>query len=764
MKNHIYALAFLALSVSACQDEFNQAQINCPTASAPEFVATTEQYIQTTRTYMNYDRTIFWSKGDLLAIFRSRSAADKYKLADETAGTGQGRFTLMSGAGDGSATEMEGAPNIAFYPYMESLSCSNAGSGAYKIGGVVLPAVQCYASDSFGNGAFPMAAVTDSDDDNSLQFRNVMGAIQLEFTGDETVKYIRIEGNNAEKLSGAATVTAYNDGRTPTIEMDDNASAYAALDCGAGVRLTQGTLTSFTIALPPVLFSKGFKVTVTNTENINKVISTSVQTNEVLRSSVLHMPGIDLGTVQGEYNELTHITLTESSKDFANPERGFYYARSTGYPLTASSIQAARLKNVTIFHIGYLITEYIESDIADSFLQRIRNEMQMLRENGAKCVMRFSYKDSAGEEDKPWDATPAQVARHIQQLKPILQEYGDVIMCFQAGFVGVWGEWYYTSNFVSSPSTPEEHALRKEVVDAMLEALPSDRMVALRTPAFKRMMYAESYTDTLTAATAYNGSARARISCFNDCFGASSSDYGTFSGDESREYWKKETRYVLMGGETCGVSDYCTCTASLKDMEDYHWTYLNNDYHQDVIAGWENGGCLDEIRRRLGYRLSLTDIYHTPVLIPGNDFNIAFKIRNSGFAAPMNGRAVELIMIDGNGRKTVWECPETDPRFWFAGETVEIEKTLNIPADATGECTIYLNLPDPKATLHDNPLFSIRLANDGIWVENEGYNKLLTLTATDTPEEPEPEPEPEPGSPSATGEDAVQGSEFNPWG
>ena len=255
--------------------------------------------------------------------------------------------------------------------------------------------------------------------------------------------------------------------------------------------------------------------------------------------------------------ELTLVEFTESNKIFANPERGFYYARSTSYPLTATSVQAARLKNVTIFHIGYLITEYIESDIADSFLQRIKTEMQILRDNGAKCVLRFSYKDSAEETDKPWDATPEWVARHIQQLKPVLQEYGDVIMCFQAGFVGVWGEWYYTSNFVSSPSTPEEHALRKGVVDAMLEALPSDRMVALRTPAFKRMMYAESYTDTLTVATAHNGSARARISCFNDCFGASSNDTGTFDNEETREYWRKESRYTFMGGETCGLSDYC---------------------------------------------------------------------------------------------------------------------------------------------------------------------------------------------------------------
>lgn len=761
MKKYISIIASFVTIFTGCQSEVT----DIVTINGPEFQATVESFEDATRTSMTTDRKIIWSKGDLLAVFQGRTMADKYRLTDQTAGTGQGKFSIVSQGDNDSSSELDGAPNIAFYPFMESLVCSNSGASSYSISNVNIPAVQSYVSDSFGNGAFQMAAVTGDVTDHSLRFKNVMGAMKLQLTGSETIRSIRIEGKNSEKLSGSATITVHTDGRTPSIAMSETSSTSVILDCGNGVKLSQRTPTSFIIALPPVRFSKGFKVTITNSDNISKVIQTSVGTNEVLRSSILVMPGIDLSTVKGEFEELVHTTLTESDRDIANPERGFYYARSTTYPLSKTHVQAARLQNVTIFHIGYLITDYIESYIADSFLQRIRTEMQILRDNGAKCILRFSYKDSAGEEDKPWDATPEWVDRHIQQLKPILQEYGDVIMCFQAGFVGVWGEWYYTSNFISSPSTPQEHSLRKNVVDAMLDALPSDRMVALRTPAFKRMMYAESYTDTLTIATAYNGSARARISCYNDCFGASSSDYGTFNGEETREYWKKETRYVLMGGETCGVSSYCTCNASLKDMEDYHWSYLNNDYHKDVIAGWENGGCLDEIKRRLGYRLSLTDIYHSRSLTPGENFNIVLKIKNTGFAAPMNGRAVELIMVDGNGHKTVWECPDIDPRYWFAGETVTIDKTVKIPADATGECTLYLNLPDPKTTLHDNPLFSIRLANDGIWMEEEGYNKLFFLPAAEESDNPEQEPEPgeNPGSTSATGENLIHGSEFNPW-
>ena len=39
-----------------------------------------------------------------------------------------------------------------------------------------------------------------------------------------------------------------------------------------------------------------------------------------------------------------------------------------------------------------------------------------------------------------------------------------------------------------------------------------------------------------------------------------------------------------------------------------------------------------------------------------------------------------------------------------------------------------MNLPDPCETLHNNPLFSIRLANENTWQENTGYNLLYSFT------------------------------------
>lgn len=426
-------------------------------------------------------------------------------------------------------------------------------------------------------------------------------------------------------------------------------------------------------------------------------------------------------------SELVTESFSENDRIFANPERGFYKhfdcLKSSASPLSVSAVQAERTgNNVTLFYTGHYLTEFVKSDISDKYLQLFRKNMQALRDGGAKCILRFAYTND--QDKKPWDATPEWVARHIEQLKPIIQEYSDVILCFQSGFIGVWGEGYYTDNFFFDPQTPEEHAKRKVVVDAMLDAIPSDRQVALRTPMFKRNMYATSYTDTLTLATAYDGSAKARLGAFNDCFGAAADDYGTFLGQDTREYWKKDTRYTLMGGETCNVSDYCKCKQSMKDLEDYHWTYLNQGYNASVLSRWESEGCMDDVKRRLGYRLSLSEVSVSKNPSPGAGFRVRISLKNSGFAAPANPRAVELVLVDGEGNKTVYALNDVDPRYWFAGQTNIVDKLINLPDDASGKCTLYLNLPDPKETLHDNPLYSIRLANDDVWESKTGYNKI----------------------------------------
>ncbi len=440
--------------------------------------------------------------------------------------------------------------------------------------------------------------------------------------------------------------------------------------------------------------------------------------------------------VQGpNYDGLTEVTYTSHDKRIINPERGFYSQKSYHSvgdgSLSKSAVSAARTAGRSLFLTLFYLTDYIDGDIEQAYLTNMQATFDNLRAGGGKAIVRFAYKNNESNSNKPWDATQEQVARHIEQVTPILRKNADVIYTVQAGFIGVWGEWYYTSNFHFPINTDEQYADRRKVVDGLLAALPKDRQVELRTPEFKMRMYGVALEDTLTLATAHNGTDLARLAGHNDCFLASTSDTGTFEdkrGTGDWLFWDAESRYTIMGGETCGTgAKLHHCENAIKRMEEQHWSYLNIGYHQDVISTWQNEKCFPEIENRLGYRLALANAYYTPTATAGGDFRVVLNIENKGFAAPMNPRGCELVLVGGN-TKEVFKL-NVDPRFWFERTITNIDTTITLPANlAAGEYKLYLNLPDGYESLAGDPKYSIQLANDNIWDAKTGYNFLTNVT------------------------------------
>ena len=434
---------------------------------------------------------------------------------------------------------------------------------------------------------------------------------------------------------------------------------------------------------------------------------------------------------------LETVTYTESDEVIPNPERGFYSTRevhkASATPINASAVNTSRTQGRTLYLFEYYLTDYVTSDIAEDYLNLIRQNFQAIRENGAKALIRFAYSNGYENSDRPFDATEAQVLRHVAQLKPILQEYSDVIYVMQAGFVGSWGEWYYTENFKMNPISQADYQPRKHLLEALLDALPQNRQIEVRTPTFKMKIFGYALADTLTAAEAHTGTVKARIGGHNDCFLASDNDTGTFNSKTEREYWMAETKYTIMGGETCGLAKYCNCAdgdnydGAVTTMEKYHFSYLHISYHPQVIARWKSDQCFDEIDKRLGYRLVLREGGFTEQPAAGSDFRIKLKMENVGFAAPMNPRNAEFVLSGSDGKVVKTWPVNSDPRTWHSGPFT-LDQTIKLPEGISGSYVLSLNLPDPEPTLSGNPRFSIRLANTGVWDEKTGFNALKTIT------------------------------------
>lgn len=426
--------------------------------------------------------------------------------------------------------------------------------------------------------------------------------------------------------------------------------------------------------------------------------------------------------------ELEKVTYRPSEEVICNPERGFFthqeYATDNDHAITPEFLNEYRNKGMSLIFTAYYMRNFKDKLISEEYLQRIRNNMLALRKGGAKCVLRFAYTSS--ENEKPWDAPWTLTKQHIQQLKPIFDEFSDVICVLEAGFVGVWGEWYYTDHYNYQPKK-NEYGPRRKVLDALLKVMPKDRMISVRYPVAKLFTFNLNHTDTITQETAYNGSDLSRISFHNDCFLADTDDMGTFGENpDYRKFWEWETKYVAMGGETCQLSEYSNCENAVTDFAKYHWSYINIDYHPAVINQWEDEHCMTEIKKRLGYRFTLSDGYFTPKGKIGHPYEIVLKLQNTGWAAPFNPRDVEIIFVHKKKKDNKYKIKlKEDPRFWFPEEQITIRVQFGLPTSMpSGEYDIYLNLPDPKPTISTRWEYSIQLANRDVWNKQYGYNKI----------------------------------------
>lgn len=336
-------------------------------------------------------------------------------------------------------------------------------------------------------------------------------------------------------------------------------------------------------------------------------------------------------------------SYSPSDLDIINPERGLYAQytydpnniEGSTDPLAENDLVADRSNNISLVFRLYYLSQFLPPDIdndppthiSQAFLDFIEDDLETIRRVGQKAIIRFAYQYSASTY--PCDIVHSkdpglnQVLMHIDDVGQILSDNSDVIAVVQAGFIGTWGEWFYTNgdfssiSFSNSPSrcrvspcpcdldsesdtycTYETGELdqngdpildengnpiratceiqsysanwsnRKLVTDRLLNYLPDSRSIQVRTPQYKNEMYGSGgrpvLTDALDNYFAFDGSELARIGHHNDCFLAAFQEGGTYSSDpvestNEKAYLEMETRFLPMGGETCAHNSPTSC-------------------------------------------------------------------------------------------------------------------------------------------------------------------------------------------------------------
>lgn len=315
MKKLLIFSTIAAFALTGCQ--IDEPEITDVQEQKAVFTATIDDGFDNdaTRTSLDSNGNVLWKAGDQVSIFYKSTINEQYQVTDASDGkttAGLSPVSSTSGSSESSPSFVAGGEitnNVAFYPYASGTELSKTGS-AYTLSKVQLPTTQVYAEGSFGNGAFPMAAVTSSTTDMNLKFKNVLGGLKLQLKGSAKIASITVIGNADEILCGSANVTVSSTA-VPKISLTDtDADAKTVtLNCGtAGVQLNSETATTFIIALPPVTMAKGFTVTVTDTYGRNMKIETT-KSQTITRSNLLAMPEVDyVGTVEDYNSEPFTIT------------------------------------------------------------------------------------------------------------------------------------------------------------------------------------------------------------------------------------------------------------------------------------------------------------------------------------------------------------------------------------------------------------------------------------------------------------------------
>jgi Domain of unknown function (DUF4832)/Domain of unknown function (DUF4874) len=422
----------------------------------------------------------------------------------------------------------------------------------------------------------------------------------------------------------------------------------------------------------------------------------------------IFLMGCQPASTSPEPASVAHTYVT-SDASILNPERGFF----TPYELPGTAgFSPVRATGNTLVHLNIRLDEWREADIPQNVLDGLQTNFDDIREAGIKAIIRFAYNQGPYPDSEP-DASKAQILRHIEQLTPLLQTNSDVIAWLEAGFIGAWGEWHTSTNGLDNLTD------KRDILNALITAVPN-RYVQVRYPA----NIIDMFPNPDEAATA-------RVAHHNDCFLSSDTDVGTYERDSvitidrDKAYLSELTRFTPMSGETCAPNPpRSECKSALPEMALLHFSAINEAYHKGILRSWEQGGCMEEINNRMGYRLSLTSADFNEKVRPGGILNLSVNLQNTGFASIINERHLYVILVGRDDIPPYKVKLDMDPRTWEPG-TATFTIKLRIPSNiSAGAYQLALWLPDGYASLQDNPLYAIRFANENVFDPSTGYNVL----------------------------------------
>ncbi len=403
------------------------------------------------------------------------------------------------------------------------------------------------------------------------------------------------------------------------------------------------------------------------------------------------------------------LTGDQTTKMLFNPDRGFrleaYYNVLTGngYP-SNTGVDAYTFFDSLLYdyaadypqlsQLFFYVTEYYNRDFDQVLFDKLNEFFQHAREKKIRLLIRFVYQWD--ETDKVSGPTPQQIIRHIQQLGPIIEKNRDVIHCWQAGFIGLWGEWHNSIY----PMTDQDKA---DILTALVDNSPADLFIQTRMV---------EYRDTVPD----SDPRKARISYHDDYLTGEPNRWscGLTPGDPAYERMISQSSQLLIDGEMPWGNDKqmgekFNGLSMAKYLSERHYTSMSlihnyRDAGPCTMTYWQdqyitaptldaNGlryspawfrkadgsvqrkTIFEYIQQHLGYYLEANAVQ---AISSDKTVQASAEIMNYGFAAPLGMKSFELVLVDEAGKivssKSVAAMADFQP-----GQKVKVQATLTVP-------------------------------------------------------------------------------------
>lgn len=422
-----------------------------------------------------------------------------------------------------------------------------------------------------------------------------------------------------------------------------------------------------------------------------------------------------------------------------NPEKGFWFSYNPPGqgipgnfsiphdPLKVKDLQALRKQGITLIRDCILIGEHMFEPLSQKTMERLDNDFMACRQAGIKTIPRLMHNWGMSDYDADIDIVLIQ----IEQLKPLIKKYEDVIFYWHLGILGGTAEGGGSGSRYGDFIGITDKGRR--LIEKFLEVLPKKRMLGVRFPSTKLQYLGLTYDDAVTEEESFSGTDKSRICYFSDCVLYDWRDTNFYSYGEECEgklFFMEDSKYVIHSGEPFTDSEFSLRVNIEKYMEMYHLTTLALNQYDAAMTykKWQDSGEYAMMQTRMGYSFYMRSIEADDISRSGYELHITAEMGNMGVAPIVNPRDIAIILRNEQTNEEVKILVEMKGKsqlfFPQPQEVKEFNLSVSLPSGMkSGRYGLLISFPDPCETISNRPEYSIRLYNSDMWEENTGYHK-----------------------------------------